>query len=240
MPRDEQPQRARHVAIIMDGNGRWARARGLRRLAGHRQGVEAVRKIVEACPDLGIRQLTLYAFSTENWKRSTEEVDGLMTLFRRYMAREAARLLREDVRLRFIGSRDKLPADIVKMMDDLEQQSAGDKKFTLTIALNYGGRDEIARATRRIAAKVATGEIDPDDVTEQTIAAHLDWGDIGDPCLVVRTSGEYRISNFLLWQAAYSEFEFVDTYWPDFTPDMLASLLDRFGQRERRFGAAAG
>ena len=224
----------------MDGNGRWARARGLRRLAGHRQGVEAVRKIVEACPDLGIRQLTLYAFSTENWKRSTEEVDGLMTLFRRYMAREAARLLREDVRLRFIGSRDKLPADIVKMMDDLEQQSAGDKKFTLTIALNYGGRDEIARATRRIAAKVATGEIDPDDVTEQTIAAHLDWGDIGDPCLVVRTSGEYRISNFLLWQAAYSEFEFVDTYWPDFTPDMLASLLDRFGQRERRFGAAAG
>ena len=240
MPRDEQPQRARHVAIIMDGNGRWARARGLRRLAGHRQGVEAVRKIVEACPDLGIRQLTLYAFSTENWKRSTEEVDGLMTLFRRYMAREAARLLREDVRLRFIGSRDKLPADIVKMMDDLEQQSAGDKKFTLTIALNYGGRDEIARATRRIAAKVATGEIDPDDVTEQTIAANLDWGDIGDPCLVVRTSGEYRISNFLLWQAAYSEFEFVDTYWPDFTPDMLASLLDRFGQRERRFGAAAG
>ena len=240
MPRDEQPQRARHVAIIMDGNGRWARARGLRRLAGHRQGVEAVRKIVEACPDLGIRQLTLYAFSTENWKRSTEEIDGLMTLFRRYMAREAARLLREDVRLRFIGSRDKLPADIVKMMDDLEQQSAGDKKFTLTIALNYGGRDEIARATRRIAAKVATGEIDPDDVTEQTIAAHLDWGDIGDPCLVVRTSGEYRISNFLLWQAAYSEFEFVDTYWPDFTPDMLASLLDRFGQRERRFGAAAG
>ena len=224
----------------MDGNGRWARARGLRRLAGHRQGVEAVRKIVEACPDLGIRQLTLYAFSTENWKRSTEEIDGLMTLFRRYMAREAARLLREDVRLRFIGSRDKLPADIVKMMDDLEQQSAGDKKFTLTIALNYGGRDEIARATRRIAAKVATGEIDPDDVTEQTIAAHLDWGDIGDPCLVVRTSGEYRISNFLLWQAAYSEFEFVDTYWPDFTPDMLASLLDRFGQRERRFGAAAG
>ena len=240
MPRDEQPQRARHVAIIMDGNGRWARARGLRRLAGHRQGVEAVRKIVEACPDLGIRQLTLYAFSTENWKRSTEEIDGLMTLFRRYMAREAARLLREDVRLRFIGSRDKLPADIVKMMDDLEQQSAGDKKFTLTIALNYGGRDEIARATRRIAAKVATGEIDPDDVTEQTIAANLDWGDIGDPCLVVRTSGEYRISNFLLWQAAYSEFEFVDTYWPDFTPDMLASLLDRFGQRERRFGAAAG
>ena len=240
MPRDEQPQRARHVAIIMDGNGRWARARGLRRLAGHRQGVEAVRKIVEACPDLGIRQLTLYAFSTENWKRSTEEVDGLMTLFRRYMAREAARLLREDVRLRFIGSRDKLPADIVKMMGDLAQQSAGDKKFTLTIALNYGGRDEIARATRRIAAKVATGEIDPDDVTEQTIAAHLDWGDIGDPCLVVRTSGEYRISNFLLWQAAYSEFEFVDTYWPDFTPDMLASLLDRFGQRERRFGAAAG
>ena len=240
MSQDNQSQQARHVAIIMDGNGRWAQARGLPRLAGHRQGVEAVRKVVEACPDLGIEQLTLFAFSTENWKRSTEEVSGLMGLFRRYMAREAERLLREDVRLRFVGSRDRLPADIVSMMDSMEERSADRTGFTLNVALNYGGRDEIARASRAIARKVAAGEIDADSISEAMISEHLDWGGIGDPCLIIRTSGEYRISNFLLWQGAYSEYEFVDTQWPDFTPEILSGILDRFGSRERRFGAAVG
>jgi undecaprenyl diphosphate synthase len=224
----------------MDGNGRWARQRGLPRLAGHKQGVEAVRKIVEACPDLGIEWLTLFAFSTENWKRSDDEVSGLMTMFRSYMAREAERLLSEDVRLRFIGRRSDMPSDLMAMMEDLEARSSGDHKFNLNIAINHGGRDEITRATRSIAAQVASGVLSAGDITEDVMAAHMDTAGIPDPCLVVRTSGESRISNFLLWEAAYSEYEFVDTYWPDFTPDMLGAIIDRFGQRERRYGAAIG
>ena len=240
MPKDETRKVPAHVAIIMDGNGRWARKRGLPRLAGHKQGVETVKKIVSACPDLGVTHLTLFAFSTENWKRSVEEVNGLMQLFRFYMAREAERLLNEDVRVRFIGSRDRLPHDVVRKMQELEKQTSEKSRFNLTVALNHGGRDEIARATQRVVAKVATGELAPEDVTEATINAHLDTAGLPDPCLVIRTSGEFRVSNFLLWQAAYSEYEFVETCWPDFTPDMLASIIDRFGQRERRFGAAFG
>lgn len=240
MPKDVSRKRPEHVAIIMDGNGRWARKRGLPRLAGHKRGVETVRKIVEACPDLGIKHLTLFAFSTENWKRSTDEVDGLMQLFRHYMAREAENLLGGEARLRFLGNRSNLSDDICRMMDDLEARTADRTRFSLNIALNHGGRDDLARAMGKIAQKVARGEIDPAQITEDTITAHLDTQGLPDPCLVVRTSGEFRISNFMLWQAAYSEYEFVETFWPDFTPEMLGEILDRFGSRERRFGAAVG
>lgn len=240
MPKDVNGKKAEHVAIVMDGNGRWAKQRGLPRLAGHKRGVETVRSIVEAGPDLGVKYLTLFAFSTENWKRSDEEISGLMQLFRNYMAREAERLLGSDVRVRFLGSREGLSDDIVRMMEDLERQSQHRTKFGLNIALNHGGRDEIARASRRIAEKVKAGTLDPAAINEDVIAAHLDSAGIPDPCLVIRTSGEFRISNFLLWQAAYAEYEFVDTYWPDFTPKMLSEILDRFGTRERRFGAAVG
>lgn len=240
MPKDANGKRAEHVAIIMDGNGRWAKRRGLPRLAGHKRGVETVRSIVEACPDLGVRYLTLFAFSTENWKRSDDEITGLMQLFRNYMAREAERLLGSDVRVRFLGTREGLSQDIQRMMDDLEHQTAHKTKFGLNIALNHGGRDELARASRRIAEKVKSGLIDPAEITEDLVSQHLDSAGVPDPCLVIRTSGEYRISNFLLWQAAYAEYEFVDTYWPDFTPKMLSEILDRFGMRERRFGAAIG
>ena len=224
----------------MDGNGRWARQRGLPRLAGHERGVETVRRIVDACPDLGIRHLTLFAFSTENWKRSDDEVRGLMQLFRRYMAREAEKLLQGEARLRFLGNRTRLAPDIRRMMADLEAQTADRTRFSLNIALNHGGRDDIARATQAIAAKVAAGLIAPDEITEQTVAMHLDTAGLPDPCLVIRTSGEYRISNFLLWQAAYAEYAFVDTLWPDFTPEMFADIVSGFGARERRFGAAVG
>jgi len=240
VPKDAIGKRAEHVAIVMDGNGRWAKRRGLPRLAGHKRGVETVRRVVEACPDLGIKYLTLFAFSTENWKRSDEEITGLMQLFRNYMAREAERLIGSDVRLRFLGNRERLPNDILRMMEDLEGRTEDRTKFSLNIALNHGGRDEIARAARRIAEKVKSGAISADQITEETFSAHLDSAGIPDPDLVIRTSGEYRISNFLLWQAAYAEYEFVDILWPDFTEKMLSEILDRFGTRERRFGAAVG
>ncbi len=240
MPKHVDAKRAEHVAIVMDGNGRWAKRRGLPRLAGHKRGVETVRRIVEACPDLGVKHLTLFAFSTENWKRSDDEVAGLMQLFRNYMAREAERLIGSDVRLRFLGNRSKLPDDILRMMEDLEDRTRDRTKFGLNIALNHGGRDEISRATAKIASLVQAGELSVSDVNEDLVSAHLDSAGLPDPDLVIRTSGEYRISNFLLWQAAYAEYEFVDTLWPDFTEEMLAEILDKFGARERRFGAAVG
>lgn len=236
-PAGPQP---RHVAIIMDGNGRWATRRGLPRLEGHRRGVESVREIVEACPDFGVKYLTLFAFSTENWKRSTEEVSGLMGLFRRYFRKEAADLVERGARVLFIGERSGLDSDIQEMMGSLEAQSASNDKLTIVIALNYGGRGEIARAARRLAAEVASGEKSPDDVTEAALGAALDAPDVPDPDLVIRTSGEQRISNFLLWQCAYAEFLFVDELWPDFNRDAFARALAAFGARERRFGAVAG
>lgn len=229
--------RARHVAIIMDGNGRWATRRGLPRLEGHRRGVESVRSVVEACPDLGIEVLTLYAFSTENWKRSEEEVSGLMGLFRRYFRKEAANLVKRGARVRFIGERAALDQDIQDMMASLEAQSALNDKLTIVIALNYGGRGEIARAAQRLAADVAEGRKTVAEVDEAAIGAALDAPDLPDPDLVIRTSGEQRISNFLLWQCAYAEFLFVDDLWPDFDGEALARALTSFGARERRFGA---
>ena len=238
-PVAKPPRLAEHVAIIMDGNGRWATNRGWPRLVGHRKGAERVKEIVRCAPDIGIRWLTLYAFSTENWKRSTEEVIGLMSIFARYIEREADRLAAESVRMRFIGDRSRLDAKLQKLMAGIEARTAPYSRLNLTIAINYGGRDEILRATRAIAADVAAGRLKPEDVTDALIGQRLDTADLPDPDLVIRTSGETRTSNFLLWQAAYAEYEFTPTLWPDFTPAELAQIVSRFGNRERRFGGVA-
>ncbi|GHE01336.1 UDP pyrophosphate synthase [Defluviimonas sp. 20V17] len=224
---------AEHVAIIMDGNGRWASQRGWPRLVGHRRGAERVRQIVRACPDLGVRWLTVYAFSTENWKRSTEEVLGLMSIFSRYIQREAGRLSEEGVRVRFIGERSRLDQKLQRLMAGIEASTAGNDRLNLTVAINYGGRDEILRAVRALAAQGG----DLAALSDGEMAAALDTHALPDPDLVIRTSGETRVSNFLLWQAAYAEYEFTPTLWPDFTPEELARILDRFAGRERRFGA---
>jgi len=221
----------------MDGNGRWAVRRGLPRVAGHKKGVQRVREIVTACPDLGVKTLTLYAFSTENWKRPVIEVAALMRLFRIYIRMEAAELVRSGVKVRFIGERSALAPDIQRMMTGLEAKTAENDVMTLQIALNYGGRDEIVRAAQKIAESVANGEIGLEHITQASFAAALDTGDIADPELVIRTSGEYRTSNFLPWQAAYSEYAFIPECWPDFTPTIFGDILDEFGTRERRFGA---
>lgn len=238
-PVAKPPRLAEHVAIIMDGNGRWATNRGWPRLVGHRKGAERVKEIVRCAPDIGIRWLTLYAFSTENWKRSTEEVIGLMSIFARYIEREADRLAAESVRMRFIGDRSRLDPKLQKLMAGIEARTAPYSRLNLTIAINYGGRDEILRATRAIAADVAAGRLKPQDVTDALIGQRLDTADLPDPDLVIRTSGETRTSNFLLWQAAYAEYEFTPTLWPDFTPAELAQIVSRFGNRERRFGGVA-
>ncbi|TNF60034.1 MAG: di-trans,poly-cis-decaprenylcistransferase [Rhodobacteraceae bacterium] len=225
-----------HVAIIMDGNGRWATQRGRPRLFGHHAGARRVREVVEACPRLGITHLTIFAFSTENWKRTQVEVAGLMSLFRRYISREMRALAAENVRVRFIGDRVRLDAKLIELMDELERLTAGNTLVNLTIAINYGGRDEVARATRRLARDVAEGRLNPDDVDEETLPRYLDTRVLPDPDLVIRTSGEARISNFLLWQSAYAEYEFIDTLWPDFTAAELERLCRSYGKRDRRFG----
>lgn len=230
----------RHVAIIMDGNGRWATMRGWPRLVGHRKGAERVRAIVRAAPDLGIRWLTLYAFSTENWKRSTEEVLGLMALFARYIRREAEELSREGVRLRFIGERGRLDPKLQDLMAWIEDRTRSNSRFDLIVAINYGGRDEILRAARGLARRAADGTLDPATIDEATLDAALDTADLPDPDLVIRSSGETRVSNFLLWQAAYAEYEFTPVLWPDFTPEVLAEIMGRFSRRERRFGGVTG
>ncbi|GGE42248.1 polyprenyl diphosphate synthase [Actibacterium pelagium] len=226
-----------HVAIVMDGNGRWAQQRGRPRLFGHQAGAKRVRDIVEACPGFGIEYLTIFAFSTENWKRTQAEVSGLMALFRRYITREARELFEKGVCVRFIGDRVRLDPSLVKLMDELEDLTKDNTLVNLTIALNYGGRDEVARATKRLAKEVAAGKLDPDTVDEQTLASFLDTCVLPDPDLVIRTSGEARISNFLLWQSAYSEYEFTPVLWPDFTPEIFKGILDNYSKRERRFGA---
>ena len=228
--------RPRHVAIIMDGNGRWATERGWPRLIGHRRGAERVKEIVRAAPDLGVNWLTLYAFSTENWKRSTEEVLGLMGIFARYIRREADAMSAEGVRLRFIGERARLDGKLQSLMSGIEARTAGNTRLNLTVAINYGGRDELARAAARLAARIASGEIA--QPTEADLAACLDTAGHPDPDLVIRTSGETRTSNFLPFQAAYSEYEFTPVLWPDFSPAHLAEVLERTSQRQRRFGAA--
>ncbi|WP_121064913.1 isoprenyl transferase [Chachezhania antarctica] len=227
----------RHVAIIMDGNGRWAQARGRPRLFGHHAGAKRVREIVEACEDLGVKYLTIFAFSTENWKRTQVEVAGLMSLFRRYIAKETRELDERDARVRFIGDRVKLDRKLIALMDTLEAETSGNDGVQLTVALNYGGRDEVARATKRLAQDVADGKLDPAKVDEETLPKYLDTHVLPDPDLVIRTSGEARISNFLLWQSAYAEYEFVDTLWPDFSAEEFARLCESYARRDRRFGA---
>lgn len=226
-----------HVAIIMDGNGRWATQRGRPRLFGHHAGARRVGEMVEACPDLGVKYLTIFAFSTENWKRTQSEVAGLMKLFRRYIERESKALFQNGVRVRFIGDRQKLDDKLVSLMDNLELYTLGNDKVHLTIALNYGGRDEVTRAAQRLAFEVEQGRLSPKDVDVETLAKFLDTRFLPDPDLVIRTSGEARISNFLLWQTAYAEYEFVDTLWPDFNAEEFGKILSRYGNRERRFGA---
>ncbi|MGV6889272.1 polyprenyl diphosphate synthase [Rhodophyticola sp. SM2404] len=229
--------KAEHVAIIMDGNGRWAQMRNRPRLVGHHAGAKRVKEIVQACPEAGVKYLTIFAFSTENWKRTQTEVAGLMRLFKRYLRREAQDLLENGVRVRFIGDRVRLEPALVDMMDNLELLTAGNDKINLTVAINYGGRDEVSRATKRLAYDVAAGKLDPKDVNDETLPRYLDTCVLPDPDLVIRTSGEARISNFLLWQSAYAEYEFIDTLWPDFTAQEFGEVVARFGTRERRFGA---
>jgi len=225
-----------HVAIIMDGNGRWAKARGLPRLAGHRAGVEALRQTVRAAGDIGIPWLTVYAFSSENWSRPKSEVSDLLGLLKLFIRRDLAELHQTGVRVRVIGERSGLQRDIRMLLEEAEALTVNNTAMTLVIAFNYGGRDEIVRAVRTIAEKVARQEIAPDAITQDTIAAALDTADIPDPDLVIRTSGEMRLSNFLLWQAAYSELVFLPCYWPDFGRDMFVDALRQYAARERRFG----
>lgn len=226
-----------HVAIIMDGNGRWAKARGLPRTAGHKKGVEAVRRTVEAARELGIGYLTIFSFSSENWRRPEEEVSDLMGLLRFYLRSEIAELHKAGVRLRVMGDRTRLADDIVRLIDQAEGMTADNKALTLVVALSYGSRQEIAMAARRLAEEVQAGRLDPAAIDEEAVAARLYTADIPDPDLVVRTSGEQRLSNFLLWQSAYSELVFVDTLWPDFTKRDLEAAIEEFHRRERRFGA---
>lgn len=219
--------RARHVAIIMDGNGRWAKQRGLPRVIGHRKGVEAVRELVRSLANLDIECLTLYAFSSENWKRPEDEIDDLMTLMRRFIRSDLPEFVANDVRLKIIGDWRGLAPDIVEMLEDALAQTAKGSRI-LAVALNYGSQQEIARAAAAAAAK--------GPITVDSIAAHLDTADLPPLDLLIRTSGEVRLSNFLLWQAAYAEMLFVETRWPDFTPRDLITALDNFAKRERRFG----
>ncbi|KOF22494.1 UDP pyrophosphate synthase [Ensifer adhaerens] len=228
-----------HVAIIMDGNGRWANARGLPRTMGHRKGVEAVRDAVKTAAEAGVRYLTLFAFSSENWNRPQAEVTDLMGLLKAFIRRDLADLHRENVRIRIIGERSNLRGDILPLLIEAEETTSANTGITLVIAFNYGARDELTRAMRRLATDVAEGRLRPEDITPERIAASLDTAGIPDPDLILRTSGEERLSNFLLWQGAYSELLFVPELWPDFTRETFLSALEKFACRERRFGGLA-
>jgi len=230
----------RHIAIIMDGNGRWAKARGLPRIAGHRRGAEAVRRTLKAAAELEIPYLTLFGFSSENWKRPLAEIDDLMGLLRHYLRGEIAELHRNGVRLRVIGDRGRLAPDIVTLIENAEALTRDNGGVNLTIALSYGGRAEIITAMRALAAKAAVGELRPEAIDEATVSSHLFTADIPDPDLLIRTSGEQRISNFLLWQCAYAELVFTKTLWPDFGRDDLEAAIADYGCRERRYGASVG
>jgi undecaprenyl diphosphate synthase len=240
VPHELLPAPPTHVAIIMDGNGRWATSRGLPRIAGHRRGAEAVRRTVNAAAELGIGYLTLFGFSSENWKRPLAEVDDLMGLLRHYLRGEIAELHRNGVRLRIIGQRSRLAPDIVTLIENGESLTRDNARLNLTIALSYGGRDEIALAARAIARRVAMGELDPEAIDEDCFNGHLLTTGMPDPDLVIRTSGEKRISNFLLWQTAYAEFIFTDTLWPDFAKSDLENAVRDYHGRDRRYGASVG
>ena len=227
----------RHVAIIMDGNGRWAKSRGMPRAAGHRAGAEAVRRTVEAARQMGLDYLTLYAFSAENWKRPMGEVSDLMGLLRLYLRGEIASLHKNGIRFRVIGDRSRLSNDILALIAEVEDLTRENRDMTLVLALSYGGRQEIIAAAKCLAAKVASGQMQLDDLTETAFEQSLYTADIPDPDLVIRTSGEKRLSNFLLWQSAYSEFVFLDVLWPDFGQAEIQWAVEEFLRRERRYGA---
>jgi undecaprenyl diphosphate synthase len=233
---DLRPPRPVHVGIIMDGNGRWAKARGLPRFEGHRRGVEAVRRTVRAAIDHGIAYLTVYSFSLENWSRPDDEVAMLMALLKRYIRNDLADLHGNGVRVRVIGERGNLSSDLIALLDEAQERTAANRGLTLTVAFNYGGRQEIVEAARRLAIEASAGRIDPAKIDLAAFAARLDTADIPDPDLIIRTSGEMRLSNFLLWQAAYSELVFPAILWPDFDEEAFAAALEQYAARERRFG----
>jgi undecaprenyl diphosphate synthase len=233
LPREKLP---RHVAIIMDGNGRWARSRGLSRLAGHREGMNSVREVVEACCEWGVGYLTLYAFSEENWRRPRPEVTALMALLRTYLRSEVRLMKDQGIRLRAIGNVARLPRLAQRMLAEAIEETSGGKRMVLSLALSYGGRDELVRAARALAEECLAGRLAPADITAAELARHLDTEGMPDPDLLIRTSGERRVSDFMLWQIAYSELYITDTYWPDFRREQLAEALGDYARRERRFG----
>jgi undecaprenyl diphosphate synthase len=228
----------RHIAIIMDGNGRWAKQRLRPRTFGHHEGVEALRRTVEAAGDLGVECLTVYGFSTENWRRPAEEVSALMDLMRLFVARDLERLAKDNVRIRIAGAREGLQKDILDIIGNAQKRTQNNTGLNLTIAFNYGGQDEIVRAVRRIAEEAASGALDPASVDADLFASHLDTAALPPVDLLIRTSAEYRLSNFLLWQAAYAEFVFTDVLWPDFDKTALQSAISEYQRRDRRFGAS--
>lgn len=226
----------RHVAVIMDGNGRWARQHDKPHLAGHRAGAETVRRLVEVCGNSDIQYLTLYAFSTENWSRPPAEVKGLMALLDEFLRQRANDLHKNEIRLNVIGDLEQLPAEVRRTLDRVMEETSAHRRGTLTLALSYGARAEITTAVRAIAEEVRNGRIDPDEISEQTVSAHLYTADLPDPDLLIRTAGEYRLSNFLLWQLSYAEFWITATLWPDFSKEEFQQALRDYGSRQRRFG----
>jgi undecaprenyl diphosphate synthase len=236
LPSDQTPA---HVAIIMDGNGRWAKSRGLPRIEGHRRGVEAVRRAVRSAIEHDVRYLTIYSFSSENWRRPPDEVAMLMGLLKRFIRNDLADLHRNAVRVRIIGEREGLAPDIRALLDEAETVTQCNCGLTLTVAFNYGARHEIVRAARRLAQDVRDGRLDSEAICEEEFAARLDTADIPDPDLIIRTSGEMRLSNFLLWQAAYAELVFLPILWPDFDDAAFVAALEQYAARERRFGGVA-
>ncbi len=228
-----------HIAIIMDGNGRWAKSRGFPRAAGHERGVEALRRTVEAAQEIGLKNLTVFSFSTENWRRPVAEVNTLFGLLKAYVKRDLDRLASEGVRIRILGTRQGLPKDILDLVDRAEARTADNSGFNLCIAFNYGGREELLRAAQKFANAVQSGDVDAADLNEDSLTAYLDTDGIPDPDIMIRTSGEYRLSNFLIWQAAYAELVFMDVLWPDFGKTHLLEAIEIYRARERRFGGLA-
>lgn len=227
-----------HIGVIMDGNGRWAKSRGLLRTQGHKMGVEALKTIVEACSDLGVKYLTAYAFSTENWKREASEVSAIMKLIEVYLRSELKKMMQNRVRFKTIGDLSALPENIQKVLYESMEATKNNRGLTLTVALNYGGRDDIKRAVQKICQRVQDGELKIEDIDQELISQSLDTGFMPDPDLVIRPSGELRLSNFLLWESAYSEFWYSDINWPDFSPEDLKKAIQSYAQRDRRFGNA--
>jgi undecaprenyl diphosphate synthase len=236
MPQSLTCPALKHIAIIMDGNGRWAADRGLPRSAGHMQGIAALRRTVKAASDLGVEVMTIYSFSTENWKRPKTEVVFLLDLFRRFMRQDVAELHASGIKIRMIGIREGLEKPLLKMIDDAEKLTASNTGMTLVVAFNYGGRQEIVQAARSLAEDIKTGKLSPDAITENSFTARLNTTEWPDPDLLIRTGGEERISNFLLWQCAYTEFVFMSEYWPDFDGELLKRAISTYHNRERRFG----